>query len=113
MIRGFEALRTYTGLSENLLRRAFKLYGFPDPVEVREAKALHREWAPAAVRTWLVENQDRAPQYRAALLFVLRDEIRSLFLDHPLSHTPGQLPTGPGCQLSGSSLPDKAGTGAS
>ena len=53
MIRGWEELQNFTGLKDSILRRATALYGFPEPVKVREGKKAINTWCPHAVTAWM------------------------------------------------------------
>lgn len=57
MIRGWEELQQFTGLKDSIIRRATALYGFPEPVKVREGKKAINTWCPHQVAAWMRKHQ--------------------------------------------------------
>lgn len=57
MIRGWIELTDFTGLKDSILRRAMALYGFPEPVKVREGKKAINTWCPQQVAAWMRKHQ--------------------------------------------------------
>jgi predicted DNA-binding transcriptional regulator AlpA len=53
IIRGWEALRLFTGLNEHLLRRAIGHYDFPEPMKLRDRSVVFNGWNSGDVLGWM------------------------------------------------------------
>lgn len=67
-IKGWAAVKAYTCLSENMLRRALGLYGFPPPRIVRIGSTKNKVWNEEEVLAWMFANEHKHKFVRKAIL---------------------------------------------